>query len=102
MKVIVSLIDGKWRFLIINRRQFFLTSPTISKLLNISLEEYENRVINNVIKHKNTEVIFASDFNKRNVAFKEDDVPEENYVDRFKEEFAEELTLIVLGGDEDD
>ena len=96
MKVIVSLIEGKQRFFIINNKQFLLTTPDISKCFNISLEEYENRIINNVVRHRDVEVTFASDFSRRNVAYKENNISEEVYVERYKEEFAKELILLML------
>lgn len=96
MKVIVSLIDDKWRFFVLNKKQFLLTSTDIAEKFSIPLEEYEKRVINKVLKHKNAKVIFTLDFSKRNVVFENDNTPEEYYVERFKEEFSEELILLEL------
>lgn len=96
MKVIVSLIDDKWRFFVLNKKQFLLTSTDIAEKFSIPLEEYEKRVINKVLKHKNAKVIFTLDFSKRNVVFENDNTPEEYYVERFKEEFSKELILLEL------
>lgn len=99
MKVIVSLIDGKWRFFVVDKRCYF-SSSDIAKCFNISLEDYENRVVNNVIKHKDFEVTFASNPNKRNIAFEANDILEDTYVERFKEEFVREMISLTLSGEE--
>lgn len=69
------------------------TSSSISRLFNIPLEVYNNLLINKVIKHDLYEIHTFND-----ITFDLCDISKEIYLNRFKETFSDQLTLLILGG----
>lgn len=73
--------------------KIYNTDRSIARLFSINRESYRKRLIENVIKHDGIDHTDPDD-----TCFYHREIPYDVYTNRFKEEFAEELTLIVLGG----
>ena len=91
-------------FIIINydKKTLYDTSVLISDLLDIDLDEYNEKVINEVVKNKNYSIYRGSSSGRRlykDLTF-EADKEEEVYIERFKDVFVKELTLLSLGGED--
>lgn len=84
----------------------FMTSGSISKLLNLDIITYNNALIKYVIQHNKYESNLFLDYfvpntsnkNDKDITFHLNDVSEEVYLERFKNTFNKELTLLSLGG----
>ena len=71
------------------------TSKGISKLLNLDLDLYNKLLVEKVIKHNHyVKSKYHNDFE-----FDLCNTPEEIYIERFKETFINQLTLLTLGGE---
>lgn len=81
------------------------TSKAIADLFKMSVDNYNEILINKVIKHDKYRVETFTDMYKvsyvRDVTFVLNGTLESVYVNRFKEAFAPQLTLLTLGGIED-
>lgn len=87
-------------FIIVNydNKTFYDTSVIILDLLDIDLNEYNEKVINEVIKSKNYSIYNGASLGKRlykDLTFKSDK-EEEIYIERFKDTFVKELTLLSM------
>lgn len=95
---------GKTHFEIFYDRRMYYTSKLIAKLFNIPVEIYNNTLIKKVIQHNDFEVtndaviLGVKDFNQ-NVSFNQNEISKLEYIERFKEVFIEQLTTLVLGGE---
>lgn len=80
------------------------TSLEIAYLLNLNVKFYNKLLIDKVIKHEHYKVENYAEFNLEDIVSGGDlvfdlyNTPEETYIDRFKETFTEQLTLLALGG----
>lgn len=73
----------------------YLSCREIAKLFNLDTNIYEKTLIAKVIKHENFEkVVYNPD-----LIFSQNGVPMKTYIERFKEAFAPQLTLLTLEGD---
>lgn len=79
--------------IITSNKDFCSTSSSISRLLNIPLDIYNKLLIEKVIQHNLCETHMFDD-----VTFDLYGTPKEIYLSRFKEVFAEQLTLLALEG----
>lgn len=70
------------------------TSRGFSILLNIDIDLFNNLLITKVIKHSS----YTMYKNHKDVEFILNDTPEETCINRFKEIFINELTLLAIGG----
>ena len=70
----------------------FYTSKNIANLFNLDIDYYNNLVIDKVIKHED----FTIDEYTNDLAFKHNNISKEIYINRFKEVFADQLTLLAL------
>lgn len=78
------------------------TSKTISKILNLDVDTYNQILIDKIIKHHNYDII--KDFctipnHAKNLSFNLNNVSKEVYINRFKEVFNKELILLALGSE---
>lgn len=90
-------------FYIIRGKSLYNTSRGIAKLFKMDVNEYNKKLIKEVIGNNKYEIndegnsLSSSDLNfvAENIS------PEENkiYVDRFKNAFIKELTILKIGGD---
>lgn len=70
------------------------TSKGISKLLNLDIDLYNKLLVEKVIKHNHyIKSKYHNDFE-----FSLNNIPEEIYIERFKETFINQLILVYLGG----
>lgn len=85
-------VDGHF-FIIFHDHDFAAVDSTISHVLNISIEEYRNRlktfIKKSKLKKRNTYLILKDSY---------DDEENKYYVECFKKEFAVELSLLLMGG----
>lgn len=99
-----NLIGNTHNFLISTKNRGYTTSGSIANLLNLDVDTYNDRLIREVIQHPCFKNVFAANFPflkaklDRNIVFYLNDVPKETYIERFKEVFVEQLTLLELGG----
>lgn len=70
------------------------SSGGIASFLNLNTDTYNNILIEKVIKHNDYTI---SNKNK-DLIFKHLNAPKETYIERFKDTFANQLTLLALGG----
>lgn len=68
------------------------TSKEISNLFNLNLDIYNKLRMEKVIKHKN----LFSNSNEEDIIFYLNGTDKETYLNRFKESFADKLTLLAL------
>lgn len=88
-------------FIIVNyvNKTLYDTSARISDIFDIDLEEYNKKLINEVIKSDHYEIYDGSSKGRRLYkdltfkAFGEDKV----YIERFKEVFCKELIMLAMG-----
>ena len=80
-------------FVIFHNHDFVAVDKTISEALNISIQEYRNRLktfTNETnFTNKNTFLVLNSSY---------DENENKHYVECFKKEFAVELSLLLMGG----
>lgn len=72
------------------------TSELISKALGLDIIHYDEILINKVIQHKHYRIENNEIFGKGDVFFYDEGLRKEVYVERFKEVFLEELTVLAL------
>ena len=70
------------------------TSRSISELFNINVDLNNQLVVDKVVKHKNYYIYRLS----KDIEFDLCNVSKEIYIERFKNIFTEQLTLLTLGG----
>lgn len=89
-------------FEIIFNNKLYINSLKISNLLNLDTNLYNKLLIEKVIQHDNyKESTFKSGtIIFKDVSFKLQDTSTKTYLNRFKEAFSKELTLLTLGGAE--
>lgn len=90
-----SFYDNEAYFEITTEEGVFYTSKMISNLLNLNLTTYNRLLIEKVIKHED----FAIDQYTKDVSFMINNIPKETYIERFKDIFIKEITLLTLGGE---
>lgn len=86
----------------INRNYFCISignrdvysGKSISKLLNLDVDTFNQILIDKVVKHKNYYIYRLS----KDIEFDLCNVSKEIYIERFKNIFTEQLTLLTLGG----
>lgn len=71
------------------------TSRSISELFNINVDLYNQLVVDKVVKHKN----YVIDKFEKDLTFKHNNISKNTYIERFKNTFINELTLLSLGGE---
>lgn len=87
-------------FEIITNEIYCSTSREISNVFNMNIDDYNEILINEVIKHDRYRPCdIADEFNlRKDLIFKLNNTPEEVYINRFKEVFINQLTSLALGG----
>lgn len=88
-------------FEIFNDNKLLNTSSEIAKFFNMNVDLYNKLLIDKVIQHDNYEIEHCSEHNPDNIqdlSFNLNYKPRETYLNRFKETFIDQLTLISLGG----
>lgn len=93
-----KFLGGEAYFEIVINRYHYDTSREISNILNLNIDVYSDILIKEVIKHNfHRYCDIIDEFNLcKDTIFKLRDVSEEVYIERFKEAFADQLTLLVL------
>lgn len=74
------------------------TSACISELFNINIDDYNKILIEKVIQHNLYFTNIATSQKGDDIVFKLNDISKEVYIERFKNTFNKELTLLILGG----
>lgn len=104
MKVdLIKLFTGDLYFEVVSSKSVCSTSNNIANLFNLDVDKYNDLLINEVIKHSNYKTnrsvnSFVFNTSTIDIVFHLNDVPKEIYIERFKETFFNELTLLTLGG----
>ena len=83
-----------------NNRNIY-TSKSISKLFNLDIDTFNKLLVDKVIQHDNYIIEshpVVEPERVKDLLFRLNDVPKEIYIERFKETFTNQLTLIILGG----
>lgn len=85
-------------FVIILNDIMFYSSSAIAKLLNLSVSNYNDILVKEVIKHKYYNIRGTSPHLCLflNLTFHLDNISKDIYIERFKETFADKLTLLNL------
>lgn len=105
MKIKLGTVDAKsnayYYFIVIFNRVLYNTSNEVARLLNIGVEEYNERLITKVIPGRKYKIIKEDPTSCGDLNFiieytNSDD--KQAYVEQFKNEFAKELTALILGG----
>ena len=95
MKIRLSeMTEGQYYF-IVTANFTACTSGGFSILFNIDVDIFNQLLIDKVIKHKN----YLIERDNKDMYFTLNGLPKETYIERFKDAFTNELTLISLGGD---
>lgn len=89
----IQLTSGYNYFVLISNDKCFSHSVDIASLLNLNVHVYNKLLIEKVIKHDNYHLRYDS-----GIFFKLNNIPKETYIERFKDTFNKELTLLALGG----
>lgn len=99
MKIFVTqVVSGNSYFEIANDGKLLSDSQEISNLLNLDVDVYIELLAKNVIKHNNYKT-YNYNCTEKDILFKLNDIPKETYVERFKDAFTNQLTLLALGGE---
>lgn len=95
MKINLSLFYNDEAFFeITTEESVFYSSSAITNLLNLDLIKYNKLLIEKVIRHED----FIVDQYTKDVSFMLNNISKKTYIERFKNTFVKELTLISLGG----
>lgn len=99
---IESALFGKHLFSIFFNEKVYVTTQEISKLLGLSISQYDEILTKQVFKHDNfyIEKFPLSNFKTSYYEFDLEDLDPEVYIKRFENAFARELMFLVLGGEE--
>lgn len=84
--------------IITSNGEFHNTSKSIARLLNIPVETYNQLLIDKVIKHKFFKLHSHGAGVCADLTFDLKCLSKEDYLQRFKDTFSEQLTLLTLGG----
>ena len=96
---LTKLLTGECYFEIAIGDNFYSTSEEISKIFNLDIDVYNRILANKVVRHKNYTMCLNGNIDAyKDLVFDLCNIPKETYIDRFKETFTEQLTLLALGG----
>lgn len=96
---LTKLLTGECYFEITIGDDVYSTSEEISEILNLDLDTYNRILANKIVRHKNYVMCMNGSIDVyKDLVFDLCNIPEETYIDRFKETFTEQLTLLALGG----
>lgn len=94
MKIkLTKLFTGEFYFEIINNDDVYSTSKEISKAFNLDVDVYNSILANKVIQHKQYNYIYIYE----DLVFYLNNISMKTYINRFKNTFIKELTLLALG-----
>lgn len=105
VKINLQCLRGSiYNFLIATENRGYTTSSSIANLFNLNLDTYNEILVKEVIKHPCFEsrnfmkFPFLGVESNKDIVFYLNDIDEEVYIERFKNVFAKQLTLLKLGG----
>lgn len=101
MKIYLRHDFNDTRYFVIDIPETYICSSNyMSEMFEMTKEGFENTLVMKVIKHN--DLLIYKDQNDEtsfDISFKSNGIPDEVYIDRFKEAFATQLTLLILGGE---
>lgn len=92
---LVQYLSNKNYFIISINNDDYYSSESISELLNLDLDLYNNLLINKVVKHPSYAIGGGT---HKDLEFNSNSISRETYINRFKEAFSDQLILLTLGG----
>lgn len=100
-KVIVVEYDNNFMFVLDTPRKIYGSSYLLSKILNVDQTEFNRILVEKVIQHDHyiiTDNSTHNQYSSNDFYFKLNYTSRETYIERFKNTFNKELTLLALGG----
>lgn len=94
---VTEYVSGNSCFEVVNNGKLLSNSEKISNMLDLDVDTYTNLLIEKVIQHNNYKT-YTYNCSEKDTLFKLNDILKETYVERFKDAFADQLTLLALGG----
>lgn len=97
---VLPVYDGNMYFAMAYDCVAYVSSSEIAKLLNLDVDEYNEILINKVVKHKQYRILKSNDLiSSQDLTFDPLETCKEIYINRFKEAFAAQLMVLKLTGE---
>ena len=94
MKIEIEMTIKKHCYFCITDNFSAATSKEFADLFNLDTNTYNKLLTDKVIKHSN----YTIDVYNKDLMFDLNNISKEIYIERFKDTFSNELTLLALGG----
>lgn len=97
LDIYISMVVDRWLYFNIEHDgDYYSTSEEIANFFNLDVDLYNQLLVDKVIQHNNYSISEESEYNTFDALFGRECIDDETYVDRFKEAFAPQLTLLAL------